>query len=78
LVEGRFFFAIKTRVTRLGEFSPVGRFIPLGGLLKLTEVAHLFVLLFTTLMVTYVLIFTKCGLGFNLGEFFTNSSGHPD
>jgi hypothetical protein len=26
---------------------------------------------------TYVLILTQYGLGYTLGEFFTNSSGHP-
>jgi hypothetical protein len=27
---------------------------------------------------SYVLILTKNGLGYILGDFFTNSSGHPD
>jgi hypothetical protein len=30
------------RVTRLGEFSPIGRLFTLGSFLKITKVAHIF------------------------------------
>jgi hypothetical protein len=34
-------------VTRLGEFSPSGRVFALGSFLKITELAHIFVLPFS-------------------------------
>jgi hypothetical protein len=34
--------------------------------------------LFSTVKAMNVLILTKNGLGYILGDFFTNSSGHPD
>jgi hypothetical protein len=54
-------------VTRLGDFSPLGRLFTLGSFLKRTEVAKLFGLLFKRSLI----------LGHILGYFFTNSSGHP-
>jgi hypothetical protein len=51
-------------------------FFTFGGLLKLTEVAQVYVLLFPHGS-GYVLILAKARLGYILGEFFTNSSGHP-
>jgi hypothetical protein len=61
----------------LGEFSPnVLLLFALGTYVKTTEVAHIFGLLNSTVKV-YALILTKPGLGYILGEFFTNSSGHP-
>jgi hypothetical protein len=62
------------RVTRLGDFSAIGRLFTLGGFfLKRTELAQFFVLL-----LQLWLFLTKHGLGCVLGEVFTNSSGHPD
>jgi hypothetical protein len=46
----------------LGNFSLIGRFFTLGGLLKLTELAQMFVLLFPH-GGGYVLILTKAELG---------------
>jgi hypothetical protein len=48
------------RVTRLGEFFPIGRLLSLDSFLKITEVAQSFVLLFSTEK-SYVLILTKKG-----------------
>jgi hypothetical protein len=42
---------------------------------KITEVAQIFRLLFTS--TSYVLIWGKNGLGKIFGEIFTNSSGRP-
>jgi hypothetical protein len=33
---------------------------------------------FWKIKVTYILILTKNGVGYILGDFLTNSSGHPD
>jgi hypothetical protein len=59
---------IDPMVTRLGEFSPMGRSFNLGTFLQnLGYFSH---------SKSYVLIF-KYGLVFNLGYFFKNASGHP-
>jgi hypothetical protein len=59
----------------LGEFSPNGRSLTLGSFLKIAVVAQF---LGATLFhsTSYVLIWAKQGLGYILGDFFTNSSGH--
>jgi Ran GTPase-activating protein (RanGAP) involved in mRNA processing and transport len=44
--------------------------------LKITEVAHIFVLFFLSL--GYVLILANNGLGYILGHSITNASGHPE
>jgi hypothetical protein len=62
------------RVTRLGEFLPTGLLF-LWSSLKLHEWPIFWLLLFDGIW--YVLIKTKNGLGCILGDFFTNSSGHP-
>jgi hypothetical protein len=49
----------------------------LGSLLKITEVAKIFGLLFSTEK-DYANILTKNRLGYILVDFFTNSSGRPD
>jgi hypothetical protein len=36
------------RVTRLGEFSPIGRLFIMGSGLKITEAVHIFGPLFST------------------------------
>jgi hypothetical protein len=35
-----------SRVTRLGEISPIGRLFSLGSFMKMTEVVQIFMLLF--------------------------------
>jgi hypothetical protein len=61
-------------VTRLVEFSPIGRLFSLCSFPEITKVAHIFVLFFPTVK---IIIFAKNGLGHILGEFLTNSSGLP-
>jgi hypothetical protein len=63
-------------VTRLGEFSPIGRLFTLGSILLITEVAQIFVLPFSKLK-NCVLILAKNGLGYSLGNSFAYASGHP-
>jgi hypothetical protein len=63
------------RVTRLGEFSPIGRVFSLGSFLfYFTERAQTF---WATISHgnSNVLISTKHTLGYILGDFFANSSG---
>jgi hypothetical protein len=60
----------------LGEFSPKARLFTLGSFSKITQGAEKFgAILFQR--IDYVLILTKNGLGYILGDLFTNSSGHP-
>jgi hypothetical protein len=59
----------------LGEFLPVGRPFYLGSFVKITEIAQLMGVLFHDKCC--VLIFTRNGFGYILGDFFTNASGHP-
>jgi hypothetical protein len=60
----------KSRWTRLGEFSPIGRLFSLASFLEITEGAQYWLLLF------HVRInFDKNGLSYSVGDFFTNSSG---
>jgi hypothetical protein len=67
---------VATRVTRLGEFSPIGRLFTLGSVMKITEVAKHFGLLIKTETVMYS--FDKKWVGQHFGLlFFSNSSGHP-
>jgi hypothetical protein len=47
-----------------------------AGFFKFTEEAQIIGLLFSHSK-RYVLILTKHGLGYILGDLFTNSSGHP-
>jgi hypothetical protein len=62
-------FSFETRVTRLGEFSPIGWLFTLGSFLKMTEVAQIFGLLFPNVSATYVLILTESGLGNSWASF---------
>jgi hypothetical protein len=62
------------RVTRLGEFSPIGQLFTLGSLLKNTKVAQFWATF--SMEKSYVFILTKIALGYTLGDFFTNSSSH--
>jgi hypothetical protein len=62
------------RVTKMGEFSPTGRFLTLGCGFIITEVAQISGLLFPRYeLCMYVLILTKNGLA----TFFTSRSDHP-
>jgi hypothetical protein len=65
----KMFFVI--RVTILGEFSPIGRLFTLFSFLKITEAHSCF---FHGII--YTLILTIIGLGYILGDSFTNTSGH--
>jgi hypothetical protein len=47
----------------------------LAGILKIIEVAHIYGYFFHGQ--DYALTLTKNELGYILGDFFTNSSGHP-
>jgi hypothetical protein len=62
----------------LGDFLPLGQVIALEVFSKITEVAHILLLLFYKVKVVYISFLTKNGLGYILGNFFTNSSGHPE
>jgi hypothetical protein len=64
---------IDISMTKFGEFSPFGRLLTLRSYFKY----------FPNFWVTYVGTFSKLvlaekNLGYILGDFFTNSSGHPD
>jgi hypothetical protein len=61
---------IQTRVTRLGDFSPIGTYV-LGRFLKSSEAAEIFWSPFPT-----VKVLTKKRIGRHFGRFFTNSCGH--
>jgi hypothetical protein len=63
------------RVTRSGEFSPFGRLFSLGRFSKITQLAQISGLLFSTVKI--INFDKKNGPGYILGDFFTNSSGHP-
>jgi hypothetical protein len=63
----------EVRVTRLGEFSPIGR---LFGFLKITDAGQFFWLPFFRVK-SFTLNLTKNGLGFIWGDYFTNLSGRP-
>jgi hypothetical protein len=62
-------------VTRLGEFSPIGWLFTLGSFLKMTQVADILGNFSPRLRLWNN--FVKNGLGYILGDSFTNSSGHP-
>jgi hypothetical protein len=59
-----------TRVTRLGEFSPIGRLFNLGSFENFRSRAKFLGYFF--LITRYVLILAKQGLDCTLGDFFTN------
>jgi hypothetical protein len=50
----------------------------LGRFLKIAEASQILGLLFSTTQVMYELNLTKNWRGHTLGEFFADSSGHPD
>jgi hypothetical protein len=55
-----YFFSKTTRVTRVGEFSSIGRLFTFDSFLKVTEVAQNFKLLFSHGK-SYVRVLTKMG-----------------
>jgi hypothetical protein len=55
----------------LGQGDQIGQIFHF----KLLEIAHILGLFFPSLELA--LIVTKNRLGYSLGDFFTNSSGHP-
>jgi hypothetical protein len=67
---------LRVRVTRLDEFSPFGRLFSLGSFLRLRKYPKILGNFFRSSGFV-VLILAKNGLGYILGDFFTNSSGHP-
>jgi hypothetical protein len=69
---------IGCRAARLGEFLPNCRFFILGSFLKITylSISNSWPTVF--LSHRYVLFLSKIGLGYILGELFTNLSSHPD
>jgi hypothetical protein len=65
------------RVTRLGDFSPLGRFFTLDSFMKNTQLAQICVQLISKVKVMYYYL-TKNGLGYILGNLKKkNLSGHP-
>jgi hypothetical protein len=66
------------RVTRLGEFSPIGLVFSLGSIFLNygTSTKKLWAII-PTAIVMYYLSSPKNALGYILGDFFTNSSDHP-
>jgi hypothetical protein len=61
-------------VTGLGEVSLLGRLFSLGDYLR--SIANSMATFSCIFM--YILILTYDVLGYTLGDFFTNSSGHPE
>jgi hypothetical protein len=59
------------RVTRLVEFSPIGRLFSLGRFLKIAEVALILGHFFPR--ETSYVCFDKNGLGYTLGDFFSQT-----
>jgi hypothetical protein len=68
---------IDLRVTRLGEFSPIGRLFTLA-LFEITFLCHIFATFFDTKTVVNLVILINYGLGYILGDFFKKASGRPD
>jgi hypothetical protein len=58
----------------MGEFSPFGRLLTLGSLFENYKSSPKCWQLFNS--VKFMHSFIKRGLGYILGEFFKNSSGH--
>jgi hypothetical protein len=67
-------WVVADSVTRL-KVRAIGDCFPLGSLLKITVIAHFLGLIFSWL--GFCNHFYKNALGFILGDFSINSSGHP-
>jgi hypothetical protein len=67
---------VGARVTRFGEFSPIGWLLTLGSFCKQIKNSTIH---WATCFhgIGCVLIFKRNWLGYILGDFFTNASGHP-
>jgi hypothetical protein len=66
------------RVTRLGEFSPIGSvFFIFGQFNEIYAIRPKFGCYSIFFYSICYSIFTKYGFGYILGDFFTNESGHP-
>jgi hypothetical protein len=63
-------------VTRLGEFLPIGRLFNLDSSFEKFRSSLNFWDNFVH-GASYAMILTKNALGYILGDFFANSSGHP-
>jgi hypothetical protein len=63
---------VTNRMTRFGEFSPIGWLFTLGTFLQITKVFGYFLK-----GLGHAFVSAKHGLGSILGDFFANSSGHP-
>jgi hypothetical protein len=64
------------RVTRLGQFSPLGQLFSVGSFLTITEVAENFVTIFTR--IKWCIYFDKNVLGYYIfGRFFTKQIWSP-
>jgi hypothetical protein len=57
------------RVTRLGEFSPIGRLFTFCSFSEITEAARVYKLPFSTDEVKYLSLAKKC-VGLHFGRFF--------
>jgi hypothetical protein len=69
-------FLLPDRVTRLGEFSPIGRMLFLWAVLfNCRNSPNFRVIIFSGK--SYALILTNTGSACILGDYFKNSSGHP-
>jgi hypothetical protein len=68
----------KTRVTRLGEFLPIGRVFDLGSFLN-QEVAQTlgYSISMAQVMLEFLQKWVELLHTYMLGYIFTNSSGHP-
>jgi hypothetical protein len=64
------------RVTRLGEFSPVGLLFTMV-FFKIIFLYNIFGYFFHKKPVINLVILTKYGSGYILGDFFKKASGHP-
>jgi hypothetical protein len=65
-----------SRVTRLGGFSPIGWLFNSGSFWQLQKQPTFFDYFFSPLRLC--ISFDKNGLGYVLGDFFTNSTYHPE
>jgi hypothetical protein len=69
---------VRTRVTRLIEFSPIGRLFTFAFFSKSYFCRYqMFWLIFPQKTVVNIVILTKYGLGYILGDFFTKSIRPP-
>jgi hypothetical protein len=66
---------LSARVTRLGEFPPIGQLLLWAFFENYIITPNVWATLFRGKR--YALILTTNGLGYSLGDFFNNSSGHP-